>query len=390
MSIHHNSHHMHHFLQNKEMNEMYISHGIFNFALGLISVFIPIYFYKLGYSISMILFFFLLNSLAFVLFSYAGVRVVSKIGVKHSMLLASATSIIFFIGMRFIDFYPMLFFALPVLRAFNMILYNYSFHLNFFRHSDKKDRGKEVSMIQASATSASMLSPFLGGLILKFTSFPVLFIIGSLLILAAMIPLFLSKDSYETLSFDKKELFAGIFKRKNLSLVASFSGYAIESWIGFIVWPIFLYITLFNFESVGAVTSLAAFLTFVIFYFMGKATDKRDKRELLFVGTFLYFFGWLGRVFVTGFGSAFVIDSYKSITQQILFIPWSAYSYDLAAQRNYFKFIVRREVVFNLARIVAFPALIIIFYINFHPFVISFSIAALASLFYMTLGRKAA
>src|SRR5680860_321733 len=96
MSLHHNNHHIHQFLKNKEMNEMYLSYGIFNFALGLISVFIPIYLYKIGYSIPLILFFFFLNSLAFVAFSYLGVKIVSRLGVKHTMLL-SGTVLIFFL-----------------------------------------------------------------------------------------------------------------------------------------------------------------------------------------------------------------------------------------------------------------------------------------------------
>ncbi len=388
MSVHHNSHHMHHFLKNKEMNEMYLSYGIFNFALGLISVFIPIYLYKIGYSIPMILFFFFLNSVAFVAFSYVGVKIVSRIGVKHSMLLASPMLILFLLGMQFIEAWPILFYILPILRAFKMILYNYSFHLNFLRHSDKKDRGKEVSMIQASAVIAGICSPFIGGLILHFANFSALFIVGAVCIFLAMIPLFLTKDIYEPISFGKGNLFSGIFKRKNLPLIATFSGYAIESWIGIIIWPIFLYLLFSNFEAVGNITSLTAFITLLIFYFVGKITDKKDRRSLLLFGTILYFFGWIGRIFITGLSSVLIIDSYKNVTQQILFVPWSAYSYDLAAQRDYFKFIVRREVVFNLSRVLVLPILSLIFYINFHAFTLSFILAALSSLFYISLGEK--
>ena len=388
MSLHHNSHHIHHFLRSKEMNEMYLSYGIFNFALGLISVFIPIYLYKLNYSISAILFFFFLNSLAFVAFSYLGVKIVSRLGVKHTMLLSGFFLILFLLGMQFLQTWPWLFFALPILRAFKMILYNYSFHLNFIRHSDCKDRGKEVSMIQASAVLAGILSPFMGGVILHFSSFTILFTVGSFCVFLAMVPLFMTDETYEPISFEKGRLFSGIFKKKNLPLVASFSGYAIESWIGMVIWPIFLYLIFANSESVGNITSLTAFLTLIIFYFVGRLTDKKDKRLMLTIGTILYFFGWLGRIFVSGLGSVLVIDSYKNVTQQILFVPWSAYSYDLAAQRNYFKFIVRREVVFNLSRVIVLPLLALIFYFNFHAFTLTFILAALFSLFYVTLNDK--
>jgi len=390
MSVQHSCHHINHFFKNKELNEMYLSYGIINFALGLISIFVPIYLYNLGYSITEILFFFFLTSLSFVIFSYSGAKIVSHFGVKHAMLLAVPAFIIFFIGLRYIDTYPWLFFILPIIRSFKMILYNLGFHLNFIRHSDSKDRGKEVSMIQASAVFAGILSPFIGGVILKLTSFPFLFTVGSILLFVSMIPLFLSKDVHEKISFKRERLFAGIFKKKNLNLFVSFSGYAIKSWVGLVIWPIFLFTILANFESIGAITSLTAFVTFLVFYFVGKATDKKNKKNLLRIGTILYFFGWIGRIFVTGFSSAFVIDSYKNITQQVLFVPWSACSYNIAAQRDYFKFIVRREIIFNLSRVVVIPLLMLIFYFNFYAFIISFSIAAIFSLFYANLNKELA
>jgi MFS family permease len=390
MSLHHDNHHIRHFLKNKEMNELYISYGIMNFALGLISVFIPIYLYKLDYSIPEILFFFFLNSISFILFSYWGARIVARLGVKHTMLLTIPIFIIFFIGLRFIQNFPILFFILPVLRSFKMILYNYSFHLNFIQHSDQKHRGKEVSILQATEVAASILSPFFGGMIIAYSSFGTLFTVGSIILFLAMIPLFLTKDTYEKITFEKKNLILDIFKKENLNFVYSFSGYAIESWIGMIIWPIFLFVMLFNVESVGALTSITALATFMTFYFIGKATDKKDKRELLRIGTILYFFGWIGRIFVGGFTSMFFIDTYKNLTQRVLAVPWTAYSYDLAAKKNYFKFIVQREIIFNISRVLILPILIMLFYFldNTYAFAISFATAAFFSLFYVALNNE--
>jgi len=381
---------MRHFLKHKEMNELYVSYGILNFALGLISIFVPIYLYKLNYSVSAILFFFFLNSLSFVLFSYWGARIVARVGVKHAMLITIPIFILFFLGLQFIQAFPILFFILPILRAVKMSLYNYSFHLNFIQHSDCKSRGKEVTIIQGLEVAAAILSPFIGGLIISYTSFSVLFLIGSVILFLAMIPLFLTKDSYEKITFEKKSLILGIFKKDNLNFIYSFSGYAVESWIGMILWPIFLVVMLFSVESIGALTSLTAIMTFATFYFVSRATDKKDKRELLRLGTILYFFGWIGRIFVTGFASMFFIDTYKNLTQHILTIPWTAYSYDLAVKKNYFKFIVQREIIFNLSRTLVLFALMLLFFLTniTYAFIISFAIAAFFSLFYIALNKE--
>ncbi|MFA5994744.1 MAG: MFS transporter [Parcubacteria group bacterium] len=392
MSLHHDSPHMRHFMKHKEMNELYLSYGILNFAIGLISIFIPIYLYKLDYSIPAILFFFFLNSIGFVLFSYWGAQIVARLGVKHTMLLTIPIFIIFFIGLKFIPQFPFLFFILPLLRSFKMILYNYSFHLNFIQHSDRKHRGREVSIIQALEVTAGILSPLIGGAIIKYSSFSVLFFVGSVILFFSMIPLFRTQDTYEAITFEKKRLIRDVFKKENLNYMYSFSGYAIESWIGMILWPIFLFVMLFNVESIGALTSVTTLVTFVMFYFIGKATDKKDKRELLRLGVLLYFFGWIGRIFVTGFTSMFFIDTYKNLTQRVVAVPWTAYSYDLAAKGDYFKFIVQREIVFNISRSLMMPILMLIFFLagNTYAFIISFTIAAFFSLFYVALNKETA
>jgi len=387
MSLH-IRHHSYQFLKDKEMNELYVFYGIFNFALELISIFVPIYLYKIGYSIPWIIFHYFITSLVFVAFSYTGARIVSRIGIKHSFLVTVPLFITYFLGLHFIPDFPALFFILPAIRAVKMVLFNFSFHLNFIKHSDRKNRGKEVTVAQASALAASFLAPFFGGAIVKFANFPTLFITGSLILLASVIPLFMSRECYEKTDFNRRNLFRDIFRRENIPYVMSFSGYAIESWIGFIIWPIFLYLIFFNTESVGAATSLTTILTFLIFYYIGKESDKKDKRQLLKVGTVLYFFGWLGRIFVDSFTSILFIDTYKNLSQHFLYIPWSAYFYDLAAKGNYFKFIVQREIIFNVARIAVLPLLMLIFSANFHPFGISFSLAAFSSLFYIALNKK--
>lgn len=388
MSLHtHHNHHVDEFLQKKEMNEIYLSYGIQNFALGAISVFVPIYLFKLGYSIPMVLLFYYLLPLNFVIFAYAGARAVSKLGIKWSMFISTVFTIALFVGLRVIDKLPWLFFILPTIYAIKAMLYNYSFYLSFIQHSDRKHRGKQVSALQASALIGSLLSPFFGGLVIRFFSYKILFIIGSALLFVSLIPLLFFKDTYQKVDFDKANLFKDIFRKENRPVVASFSGFAIEDWIGFALWPIFLTIIAIGTESIGAIASLSAFLTFLVFYFVGKLTDKRDRRELIKVGTILYFFGLAGRIFTSSFSSALFVDTYKKITGQILQIPWISYSFDLAAKDHYFKFIVQREIIFDLSRVIVGPFIILIFIINFHPFLISFTLAAFFSLFYMSLNR---
>ena len=69
-------------------------------------------------------------------------------------------------------------------------------------------------------------------------------------------------------------------------------------------------------------------------------------------------------------------------------IPWAAHSADLAIKEGYFNFIVRKEIIFNITRILLLPILMLIFYINYHPFIISFIIAGVFTLGYAVLKGK--
>ncbi|KKR20466.1 MAG: Major facilitator superfamily [Parcubacteria group bacterium GW2011_GWE2_39_37] len=386
--IFHHNHHVHDFFKQKELNELYISHGIMNFALGLVSVFVPVYLYTLGYSIVAILGYFFLNSLSFVLLSYVGARAVAWLGVKHSMLTSVVFLILYFIGLRQIEAYPWLFFILPIARTMEMMLYNYSFHLNFISHADRKDHGKDVTFDQTIALLAGLAAPFVGGLLAKFFGFNVLFFVGLSIIAVSVIPLFFSAESYAKLAFNKKGLYKDLWSREGRPLLFSYSGYAIESWIGLILWPIFLMIILTDTSKVGALISLPAFITLIFFYFFGKKIDQLNKNKLLSIGSILHFFGWVGRLFVQGFDSVFLVDAYKRLSERFVQIPWSAIFYDIASDGNYFKMIVQREVALNVARMIIAPVLMVAFTLDKpNNFLAAFIIAALASLLYPAISK---
>lgn len=378
----------HEFFKNKELNHFYLAVAIMTFADSLINIFVPIYLFQLNYPIYAIIFFYFLVSLSFVIFSYPGAKFVSKIGVKHAILYSAPFLIIYYLGLIIIGDYGWLFFVLPLLLSWRMILYNYGYHLNYIVHSDRKNRGREVSFLAAVAIIVNILAPLIGGFVAVYAGFSTLYIVGSLLLVAGAFPLFLSKEGYEPLKFTGKDLWKAIFSKKEKGTLISFSGYAIESVIGRTIWPIFLITILVAISKTGMVITLSMVVSLLIFYFIGKITDKYDKIKLLKLGTFLYFFAWVGRVFADSTLKIFVIDSYKNIAEKVLHIPWSAKSYDLAVRRGYFRFLVGREIIFNLSRIVIMPFLILLFYINIYPFVISFVIAAIFSIGYLFLDSK--
>jgi len=374
------------FFKNQEMNKFYWSIFIMTFGERLINIFVPIYFYNLGFKIPEILSFYFLVSLFFVIFSFLGAQITSKIGEKLSILISTPFIILFYLGLTLANTQSALFYILPIFLAFRMIFFNYGFHLNFLKNSNQEKRGQELAFFGMIKLLATMLAPFIGGLIATI-HFNALFVVSSFLIFIGSVPLFLSSNKYQKIEFSSKSLFQNNLSKQNTGNLISFSAYAIESIIGRTIWPIFLITILGSINKTGLFISISMILSLLVFHFVGKLTDQINKIRMLKIGTVLYFFAWLGRAFADTSLKVLFVDSYKNLSEKILNIPWSAHSYDLAKRQDYFEFIVSREIIFNFSRVLVFPFLIFLFYIDFHPFLISFLIASLFSLGYVFIDK---
>src|SRR3989344_8337303 len=136
--------HFFHFFKDRELNELYVSISIRSFALSLIGVFVPIYFYLIGYSLTSIFFFYMLLSLFHIVFSIPIAKISSKFGIKHLIGLSVPFLIIFFFLLYSIETFN---WPLPILSVFaglSTAMFWLPYHIDFAKFSDRKNRGKEI------------------------------------------------------------------------------------------------------------------------------------------------------------------------------------------------------------------------------------------------------
>lgn len=362
-----------------------LSMFILVFGEALISLFVPIYLYNSGYQIYQIVWFSFLMAAFFVLFSYRAAKLVADIGIKHSILLSNFFTVLFYLGLIYIN--DLLFVLLPFVYGFAMLTFNYAYHTKFYLHSKKASRGKSVANMSILLLIAAAAAPYVGGHLAEI-NFMYAFGFGAFLILISAIPLFLSKDNKVKLKFDSLNLANYVFSKKFRGNFLSFGGYAVESLIQRTLWPLFLIIIIGSLEKTGLVVSLSFVFSIVIYYFAGKVIDKFNRYKILKWGSILYFFSWIAKIFATSFKKILFINTYANFSQKILYLSFSAHGYDLARKNNFFEFIVAREVIFNLARVIVMPFVALIFWINYYPFVICFILASICSLSYVLIDKK--
>ena len=362
---------------------LYSNRIIQQIASGLVGLFLPIFlFIYLGASIHKVLLFYITSFILFGLLVPLGAMLMSRIGLKISMILGSLFLIGYFISLYLLsnNWFIALFLALAAITLFRM-LYWIPYHTDFAEFTNKRSRGKEIALLVSVTTLIGIFLPFFAGLILDKFNFSVLFLISIIIASISIIPIILVKSVQEKYSYSYWQTFKELFKKKNRKLFLAFSGDGAETVVGMVAWPIFIFQLLKgDYLAVGIVTSLIVLASITLRLIIGALTDKISKRRLIKIGSVLYFFGWFGKIFVQTAFQIFVVSSYHSFAAIVRRTPFTTLMYEQAADRGHYvdEYTVLREIALNLGRVLMLVLLFVLYLFTGLNF--GFILAAIASL----------
>ncbi len=349
--------HFFHFLKNRELNELYASVALRAFAFALTGVFIPVYLYQLGYSFSTIFFFYGILGLITAVFSLVSAKVFSRIGLKHCMLISIPFLIALFGLLYTLESFEWPMVLLSLTYGIHAAFFWVPYHIDFARSSDKKQRGMEVGFSKIFATLVAAIGPFAGSLILAFFGFHILFAVVIVFLVGSIIPLFLTKEIHQPFHFSLKEFFRG----QRLKDILGFIGYGAEMRLGYVVWPLFIFLFILEekYISLGIVSSLALFSGVIFTFIAGKLSDKRSKKNILKVGAGTNAIIWVVKSLIVTPVQVIITDIFYGASQATMHVPFDALCYDKAKKRNIAGMILQREFYVSLGALLLFMILII-------------------------------
>ena len=242
------------------------------FARSLIEIFISLYLFKNGFSIKYILIFYLLENLFAVFLSYIFVR----IGEKYKYSLVMYIGLICFIVLQVVLNKVVNSFSYILLISFLYSLYRRGYWVSrrFYISNviPKKDSSEPFSIILILSQVASILSGYVGAILLDKSSILTLTIISSALLFVSVIPLV--KIKYKA-SNTKIELIKNI-KKYNVKNYLSFSLYELNNLLTFL-FPLYVAIYIKNTYvmagTINAVNNLAI-IGFIFIY--GKVLKRKN------------------------------------------------------------------------------------------------------------------
>jgi len=367
----------------RKLEELYASVGIMDLAMAAIIIFEPIYLWKIGYSLQQImLFYFLIYALYFLLLPLAG-KFVAYLGYERSILISCFFLIFFYLSLFLIPYHAVFFILAFVMCACYKSLYWPAYHADFVEYSDSPDRGRQTAGLVSISTIVYVIGPVLGGFIIQFFGFNVLFLVVSILILISNIPLFITKERLPKEQFSYFSTFRMAYKKPGFRSFLAYLGFG-EELIVLVVWPIFIFWVIKDYFSIGGLVALTTLITSLILLYIGKMTDKRDKRRLIKAGSVLYSGAWFLRILAATGLHVFFIDIFSRVSKDVISVPLLALTYDRASRSEILKSVVFFEQSLAFGKLLA-ALIIYILLFFFAGWTAAFVIAGLMTFLYVLL-----
>jgi len=335
------------FFPKKELTQVYASAAIRSFAVSLIGLFIPLYLFNdRGYSLEQTLSFFIFYSIIFAISTPFAAKFSARFGVKHSVLL-SIPLYLLFIGLLYS--LPIYDFPLMIVSAtlgLSQSFYWMGMHLVFHHASHHKHRGEEIGKNKSLNVVASMFGPLIGGLLIKFTGFKILFCIASLVLFSSGLFLFLSKDNHVKYHFSLRTLVNKKHWQDSLFFVSRGTAVIANG----VIWPLFIFGILGDYLSLGLVGFILSGTSVILFWLVGRYSDHVGKRKVIRWITGFESLSWFLKAMVLTVNHVFAATIFGALTMGVKESPLGALEYD-KAKGEIACYFVSREVFICLGRI---------------------------------------
>jgi len=363
---------------------------------ALMGLFLPIFLYELfDFNIKLVFIYYLVGYISYAFFIAWGVQYLNKIGLRRSLRISLIWGSLFYFVFYLIqklsnnlewtlDFSNkiniLLLFTIIVL-TLQRIMYWTPLHTDLAKFTDKKNRAKQLSLLEATSIAIGAVMPLLAGWILLYYNYDVLFFMAVIIYLIAFIPFMKLPRTREKFSWTYAQTWKKLFSPKRRNVVFAYIGDGAESVVGIIIWPIFIWELLNgDYFQVGMLSSLIVVVTVFLQLLVGKFADNKNKKNMLKYGSCFYAVGWVVKIFIATAFHIFIVSAYHNLAKIFTRVPFDALTYEKAADQGHYvdEYTVIHEIAIQIGKILMIIFALIL--VSFLSIEWTFILAAFASL----------
>ena len=275
--------HAHHLRQSdgRELRQLYASTSLHLLAFSLVTIFVPVYLYLLGYGMTGVALFYVVHYSVRFLVAIPVAKAVNRFGVKHILV---ASYLLTFVKTSMLVTLPDIGWPLLLLAAvdgIDHITYFLPNHIGISQLKTAKQAGRQLSLIFQWHKLASALGPIIGGVIAHQLGIGYTLATAALLVIVSIIPLTLSPEI--THEIQKISLRRLPWRRMKRDLISGF-GLSLNQLSTEGMWALFLGVFIFTQDAylgLGIISFLGLLFAIFLARFFGHLIDKHRGRHLL-------------------------------------------------------------------------------------------------------------
>jgi MFS family permease len=273
-----------HFWRNvglNELSEIYANQLLRSLALNIIGIFVPIYLYKLGFSIQDILLqFFAVLFATHLVFDVISAHIVARYGPKHSLALSAVIQVAYLCLLVTTQDLRWPIWVLAIVAAIANSLFFLSLHTDFSKIKHADHVGKELGFLWSFDRLGAALGPLVGGLLANYFD-PRYAIVASIVaLIASLLPLFATAEPVRT---NQKITFKGLKYQQQGRNYAAHAAFELDNIASIAIWPLYVGVGLFatnTYAKLGIAVSISTGVALLAAWSIGKIVDSAKSRSL--------------------------------------------------------------------------------------------------------------
>jgi hypothetical protein len=320
----------------------------------MIAIFIPIFLFTIGYTLRDIFIYNLIMYIFTFSLEYFSACLRTELGPKHALAFSMPALVANLWLLSTIQTYhwPLWFPALC--GAFTMALYWQGYHFDFSRSKHRGQATKDVSRMYVILAILGTIAPFFGSTIVTYFGFNVLYFVVIVALALVFVPLLKQGEAHSKKPFKLKKLKVQDIKWD----LISYGGNGVEAAIANTIWPLFVYIIVRNYQSVGAITSAALAVTVVVTYIVGKRVTNKNRHSYILTSSYMDSFIYMILAFVETIIQVATLNIARSFVSSLRTAPYTSEYYLHADESNRSEYIFYMESAIDFFKIPLFAILI--------------------------------
>ena len=266
-----------------ELAQVYVSRFLRVLSQSMVSVFVAVFLYQEGYSLSDIMLYVTGYYVLRILASYLSAYYVGWVGPKRATLASNILAVPSLVALAMLEQY-VVFAAVGyfVFAALSLSLFTIASDTQFSSIKRNHIVGKELSWLHIIERVGAGVSPLAGGLLATWFGPQSIMWIAAILMICAALPLFITPERTRR----QRVIFHGLPWRKVWRQMLSYGVSGANQTTTETVWPLFVAVLVFGatdnsvYAKLGAVLSLSLFAAIAVSHLYGALIDRRRGREL--------------------------------------------------------------------------------------------------------------